>query len=341
MIQINKIYNELKNNQYTWFVTGVAGFIGSNLLEKLLQLNQKVIGVDNLSTGYQKNIDEVLQGLSPECHKNFRFYEMDICDLDACEKVMRGADYVLHHAALCSVPYSIIEPLATHATNVTGFFNILNVAKNQHVRRFVYASSSSVYGDSLTLPKLETHIGNPLSPYAASKMANEIYAKAFSICYGIETIGLRYFNVFGSRQDPNGAYAAVIPLWMKAVLNDETVYINGDGETTRDFCYIENVVQANILAALTDKKDAVNEVYNIAVGEKTSLNNLFDSICAVLNKNAKAKFREFREGDIRHSLADIGRARQKLEYAPEYGVAAGLKEVAAWYCNFFTNKSTK
>lgn len=325
----------LSTNQFNWLITGVAGFIGSNLMEELLKLNQKVIGIDNFSTGYQRNLDEVLAGLGSQYRNNFQFYAGDICSVEECEKAINGVDYVLHQAALGSVPRSILDPLATHENNLTGFLNILNAARNHKVKRFIYASSSSVYGDSTILPKLESHIGNPLSPYAATKFANEIYAKAFATCYGIETIGLRYFNVFGPRQDPNGAYAAVIPLWIKAILNNEPVYINGDGSTTRDFCFIANVVQANILAALTQNSEALNTVYNIAVGEKISLTDLFNIICAILDKKSEPNYRDFRQGDIKHSLADITKAKQLLQYEPSHTVSEGLKSAMIWYKNFF------
>jgi UDP-N-acetylglucosamine 4-epimerase len=338
-------YTELKKyllkHQFTWLITGVAGFIGSNLMESLLKLNQKVVGLDNFSTGYKHNIDAVLKILSPEQVSNFIFYEADICSAVDCNKAMQGVDYVLHQAALGSVPRSIKDPIATNVANVDGFINILTAAKDNKVKRFVYASSSSVYGDSKALPKVEENIGNQLSPYAVSKYSNELYAKVFSRCYNIETIGLRYFNVFGARQDPNGAYAAVIPLWFKAMLNQDDLYINGDGETTRDFCFIENVIQANLLAALTNSNEAINEAYNIAVGEQITLNGLFKAIASILNisENYKPKYREFRSGDVRYSLADIENAKSKLNYIPEYNVAAGLLLAANWYISFFSSKS--
>ncbi|MDR1057046.1 MAG: SDR family oxidoreductase [Coxiellaceae bacterium] len=319
----------LMNHQFIWLITGVAGFIGSHLMETLLSMNQKVVGIDNFSTGYKHNIDEVLKTISSQYIKNFTFYKGDICSFEKCNKVVQGVDYVLHQAALGSVPRSINDPVATNEVNVGGFINVLTAAKNHNVKRFVYASSSSVYGDSQVLPKVETNIGNQLSPYAVSKYTNEFYAKVFSHCYGIETIGLRYFNVFGSRQDHNGAYAALIPLWIKAILYKNPVYINGDGETTRDFCYIKDIVQANILAALTDNPDAINAVYNIAFGEQITLNKLFEFIHSTLklSEDYKPKYRDFRIGDIRHSLADINRAKIQLNYDPQYDVKSGLSIV--------------
>lgn len=325
------------NGQFTWLVTGVAGFIGSNLMEELLRLNQKVVGIDNFSAGYKHNLDEVLSSVSKKQAQNFCFLEGNICSVADCEKVMQGVDYVLHQAALSSVPGSISDPMLAHATNVTGFLNILNAAKKYKVKRVVYASSSAVYGDSQALPKIENQIGKQLSPYAATKYADELYANAFANCYGIETIGLRYFNVFGARQDPDGAYAAVIPLWIKAILAGDPVFINGDGNTTRDFCYIKNVVQANILAALANNPDAINEVYNIAVGECITLNELFAKIKLVLGIEGKCDpcYRDFRIGDVRHSLADVSRAKQKLGYMPKYHVLDGLVEAMEWYKKFF------
>lgn len=332
-MQNAKFRDYLNKNQFTWLITGVAGFIGSNLLEELLKLNQKVIGLDNFATGYQRNLDEVLQKLPADRINNFSFYFGDICSRQNCEAVMSNVDYVLHQAAFVSVPGSIKDPILTYDVNVTGFLNILNVAKKHKVKRFVYATSSAVYGDSPILPKVETHVGNLLSPYAASKFVDEVYAKTFATCYGIETIGLRYFNVFGQRQDPEGPYAAVIPLWVKAILHDEPVYINGDGETTRDFCHVANVVQANILAALSTNPEAINTVYNVAVGEQSSLNELYQAICSNLHKNSKPKYRAFREGDIRCSLADISKAKELLGYLPTYSVSDGLRIAMEWYKN--------
>jgi UDP-N-acetylglucosamine 4-epimerase len=332
-------YQELKEHlskhKYTWLITGVAGFIGSHLMETLLKLNQRVIGLDNFATGHRRNLEQVLATVPPKVAKDFIFYEGDIRSIENCNKAMHSVDYVLHQAALGSVPRSINDPITTNEVNLGGFVKILTAAKAQKVKRFVYASSSAVYGDSQVLPKVEDTIGNQLSPYAVSKYANELYAKVFSQCYGIETIGLRYFNVFGARQDPNGEYAAVIPLWFKAILNGEDAYINGDGETTRDFCYIENAVQANLLAALTNNAQALNTVYNIAVGEQTTLNEIFKNLCTILNapESYRPKYRDARHGDIRYSLADISKARTQLNYEPQHTVKRGLSLVADWYIN--------
>lgn len=321
----------LKENQYTWLVTGIAGFIGSHLLEFLLAHQQKVIGLDNFATGHRKNIEEVLENFSEAKHL-FDFVEGDIRDIQICKQVCEKVDFVLHQAALGSVPRSIKDPMTTHEVNVTGFLNMLIAAKNANVKRFVYASSSSVYGDSPILPKVENHQGNPLSPYAVSKMTNELYAKAFSNCYSFEAIGLRYFNVFGARQDPNGQYAAVIPLWTKALIQNEPVFINGDGATSRDFCYVKNVVQMNILAAFAEKKEALNTVYNVAVGDQTTLNQLYQYLQDLIhNKTHKPSYRDFRSGDIRHSLADINKANTLLGYEPAHRIQEGLAEAMRWY----------
>lgn len=326
-------------HQFKWLVTGVAGFIGSNLLEMLLNLKQKVIGIDNFVTGYKHNISEVLQKVPPQCRDNFVFYEGDICSLDDCKKVMEGVDYVLHQAALGSVPRSIKDPITTNKINIDGFLNILLVAKDCKIKRLVYASSSSVYGDSESLPKQEQNIGKQLSPYAVTKYVNELYASTFSHCYEIETIGLRYFNVFGKRQDPNGQYAAVIPLWFAAMIKGGGIVINGDGETSRDFCYIQNVVQANILAALVDKKNAINQVYNVACGRRVSLNELCDIMGKVNDfPQVVVKYSDFRAGDIRHSLADISKAQTLLGYDPTYDVKLGMQESKEWYLMFFNKK---
>lgn len=332
MNQFEKVRHQLLQNQFTWLITGVAGFIGSNLLETLLKLNQKVIGLDNFATGYQENIDDALANVSDQQRKQFIFYQGDIRNLDDCEKAMTGVDYVLHQAALGSVPRSIVTPDITNETNVTGFLNMLLTAKNAEVKRFIYASSSAVYGDSPILPKQEHHIGNPLSPYAVSKYTNELYAKAFSTCYDIETIGLRYFNIFGPRQNPAGPYAAVIPLWITSLLKKDPVYINGDGETSRDFCYIDNVVQANLLAALTPEKIAVNMVYNVTVGEQTTLNQLYNMISSQLAIVQEPIYRDFRNGDIRHSLADIQQSQRLLGYAPTYTVKSSIGPTVEWFC---------
>lgn len=319
------LLDHLKTNQYKWLITGVAGFIGSNILQKLLELNQKVIGLDNFSTGYQKNIEQVIQSVGDLGLHNFTFLQGDIRSEEICYKSVKEVDFVLHQAALGSVPRSILTPLETNSVNVTGFLNMLHASAQAKVKRFVYASSSSVYGDSSLLPKKENSIGNQLSPYAVSKYTNELYASVFSKCYDLKTIGLRYFNVFGPRQDPKSLYAAVIPLWIDLLLSQKDVYINGDGETTRDFCYIENVVQANILSAFSQNPISFNRVYNIAFGEQTTLLNLFKIISNTLGiKNVKPKFREFRVSDIRSSLADIQDAKNLIYYDPRFSVREGF-----------------
>jgi UDP-N-acetylglucosamine 4-epimerase len=320
-----------------WLVTGAAGFIGSHLVEVLLRANQHVVALDNFSTGHQRNIDEVSSGLDPAQRTRFEFVQGDIRDLATCASVCAGADVVLHQAALGSVPRSLADPLVSHDSNVNGFLNMLVAARDAGVARFVYAASSSTYGDSPTLPKVEDVIGRPLSPYAVTKYVNELYADVFGRCYGMQCVGLRYFNVFGARQDPEGAYAAVIPKWARALLLGDTVRINGDGETSRDFCYIDNAVQANLLAGLTVRADAVNTVYNVAAHRQTTLNELFDAMRHELARRfphigeARAQHGEFRAGDVRHSLADIGRARERLGYAPSHDVSRGLAQAMDWY----------
>jgi len=337
MSAYENLKNELLKNPRTWLITGVAGFIGSNLLETLLKLNQNVVGLDNFNTGHKHNIEQVKSLVSPEQWARFRFVEGDICDPTACANAVSGVDYVLHQAALGSVPRSIAEPMASHAANVTGFLNMLAAARDQKVKRFVYASSSALYGDHPGLPKVEDKIGNPLSPYAATKLMNEIYASVFGRNYGMESIGLRYFNVFGPRQDPEGAYAAVIPKWTDALLKKEPVYINGDGETSRDFCFIANVVQANLLAATTTNPGAVNQAYNVAVGERTTLNQLFQAIQQGLRNldpslpEQKPVYRDFRAGDVRHSLADISKAKTLLGYEPTHRIDEGMAITLEWY----------
>jgi UDP-N-acetylglucosamine 4-epimerase len=320
----------------TWVVTGAAGFIGSNLLQELLALGQNVVGLDNFSTGHRTNLDDALEsGL--EKAATFRMIEGDIRDLDTCRSVCERADYVLHHAALGSVPWSIDDPLRTNAVNVDGFLNMLVAAKDAGVKRFVYASSSAVYGDTPECPQVEGIRGRALSPYAASKAANEVYATAFQMSYGLETIGLRYFNVFGRRQDPGGAYAAVIPRWIAALLRGERCRIFGDGETTRDFCYIANIVQANLLAATVDNHDATCQAYNIACSESVSLNHLFGVMRSALAQHdpmiglAAPQYDDFRPGDIRFSCASIDKARDQLGYSPTHDVAQGLAEALEWY----------
>ena len=330
----------------TWLVTGVAGFIGSNLLETLLKLNQRVVGLDNLSTGHQRNLDEVKASVTWKQWDNFRFIKGDIREVDDCRRAMifvtslRGGahpvDYVLHEAALGSVPRSIADPILSNATNIDGFVNMLVASRDAKVSRFVYAASSSTYGDHPDLPKVEANIGKPLSPYAVTKLVNELYADVFARCYGFNTIGLRYFNVFGKRQDPNGAYAAVIPKWTAALLRGDDVFINGDGETSRDFCFVDNAVQANLLAALTQNPEAVNQIYNVAVGERTSLKELYQLIASSLVTQCKLSpsspiYRDFRAGDVRHSLADISKAKTLLGYVPTVNVSAGVAKAVPWY----------
>ena len=330
------LLRRLKNEQHTWLITGVAGFIGSNLLEALLMLDQKVVGLDNFSTGYQKNLDEVCSLVGGERWSRFGFIEGDIRNIDDCNFACQGVEFVLHEAALGSVPRSIEDPILTNEVNITGFLNILTAARNAQVKRFVYAASSSTYGDHPSLPKVEDEIGRPLSPYAVTKYVNELYADVFSRTYGLESIGLRYFNVFGKRQDPEGAYAAVIPRWIASMIKGDSIFINGDGETSRDFCFVENVIQANLLSALAERKDAINQVYNIAVGDKTTLKELFLVIASELRQyqhvdQASIKYREFRDGDVRHSLADISKAQNILGYCPEYSFKEGLLNVIPWY----------
>lgn len=337
MSSFEELKTELRANPKTWLVTGVAGFIGSNLLETLLTLNQTVVGLDNFATGYQKNLDEVKQSVSAEQWQRFSFIEGDIRDIATCEHVSSGVDYVLHQAALGSVPRSIADPVTTNSANITGFLNMLESARKNEVKSFVYAASSSTYGDHPALPKVEENIGNPLSPYAVTKYVNELYASVYARTYNFNCIGLRYFNVFGKRQDPDGAYAAVIPKWTAAMIKNEQVFINGDGETSRDFCYIQNTVQMNLLAA-TAPLEAKNEVYNVAVGDRTTLNELFSSIKAALIDNGVSvdqnpEYREFRAGDVRHSQADISKAQKKLHYSPTHRIQNGILEAMSWYLN--------
>ncbi|MFZ6814867.1 SDR family oxidoreductase [Undibacterium sp. Rencai35W] len=337
MATYQAIQEQLQNHQSTWLITGVAGFIGSNLLETLLKLNQKVVGLDNFATGHQHNLDQVKELVGPSAWSNFRFIQGDIRHLADCQQACTGVDYVLHHAALGSVPRSIEDPLLANENNVTGFLTMLTASRDAKVKRFVYAASSSTYGDHPDLPKIEDIIGKPLSPYAVTKYVNELYADVYARCYGVESIGLRYFNVFGPRQDPNGAYAAVIPQWIAALIKNSTLSINGDGETTRDFCYVDNVVQANLLAALSQNPEAVNQIYNVALNDTTSLNQLYKMMQQLLMSSFahiqthQPKYEPFRVGDIRHSQADITKAKNLLGYAPTHSVDAGLREAMDWY----------
>ncbi len=337
MTKYQGIQKHLKEHQYCWLITGVAGFIGSNLLEALLKLNQKVIGLDNFSTGYMHNLNQVKEQVGAQAWLNFNFIEGDICQLEDCRKVCCKVDYVLHHAALGSVPRSIESPILTNENNISGFVNMLVASRDASVKRFIYAASSSTYGDHPDLPKVESMIGRPLSPYAVTKYVNELYAEVFFSCYGTESIGLRYFNVFGPRQDPNGAYAAVIPQWIAALIKGELLRINGDGETSRDFCYIENVIQVNILAALSNDPDAINQAYNVALNERTSLNQLYEMIRSLLVKEFpylkkhKPEYVAFREGDVLHSQADISKASRLLGYMPTHRIDKGLKQALDWY----------
>ncbi len=334
---------ELIANNRTWLITGVAGFIGSNLAEELLKLNQKVISLDNFATGHRCNLDHIKDSVSYDQWKRFTFVEGDITNFDTCISVTKNVDVILHQAALGSVPRSIDNPLVSNNANVTGFLNILTAAKDNGVKRFVYASSSSVYGDSKELPKVEERTGNLLSPYAVTKYVNELYMGVFHKCYSMQTIGLRYFNVFGKRQDPNGVYAAVMPKWIVQILDGEDVYINGDGETSRDFTYIDNVVQANIMAATTNT-EAFGKAYNIAAGGRETLNNLYEAIIKGMKENLpnlKIKepiYKDFRSGDIRHSNANIDKAKELLNYNPTHTLAEGLKESIQWYINDIKGK---
>jgi UDP-N-acetylglucosamine 4-epimerase len=351
MTRYEQIQIELLKAPKTWLVTGVAGFIGSNLLETLLKLNQRLVGLDNFATGHQRNLTEVQSLVTKAQWKNFHFINGDIRNLEDCQKACDGIDYVLHQAALGSVPRSLADPIATNATNISGFLNMLVAARDAKVQSFTYAASSSTYGDHPALPKVEENIGKPLSPYAVTKYVNELYADVFARCYGFNTIGLRYFNVFGPRQDPNGAYAAVIPKWTSALLKGETVFINGDGETSRDFCFVANAVQANLLSAfipdsfrdLPHIPSPLNQVYNVAVGDRTTLNQLF----ALLRDNlaelaiageerqsiaaSQPVYRDFRAGDVRHSLADISKGKRLLGYEPSHRLAQGVEDAIPWY----------
>ena len=360
MTAYEQLLLQLPQAPKTWLITGVAGFIGSNLLETLLKLNQRVVGLDNFDTGHQRNLDEVQTLVTPAQWENFHFIQGDILNLEDCQAAMTwspvGAglpaitfpvDFVLHQAALGSVPRSLADPITTNATNISGFLNMLVATRDAKVQSFTYAASSSTYGDHPALPKVEENIGKPLSPYAVTKYVNELYADVFARCYGFNTIGLRYFNVFGPRQDPNGAYAAVIPKWISSMINDEPIYINGDGETSRDFCFVNNAVQANLLAAVNPNDEARNQVYNVAVGDCTTLNTLFALLCENLNlvvhsvkADTKPVYRDFRAGDVRHSQADISKAMRLLGYKPTQRIGAGLALAMPWYVARHTSKTS-
>jgi len=345
MNRYEQVKRDLKHSPKTWLVTGVAGFIGSNLLESLLLLDQKVVGLDNFSTGYQHNLDEVQGVVSQDQWNKFTFIEGDICSFETCQAAMKGVDYVLHQAALGSVPRSIEDPIMTNSSNVDGFLHMLQAAKEAEVKSFTYAASSSTYGDHPTLPKVEENIGNPLSPYAVTKYVNELYAAVYARTYGFKTIGLRYFNIFGKRQDPKGAYAAVIPLWTAAMIDNNDLFINGDGETSRDFCYIKNTVQVNILAA-TANDDAKGQVYNVAVGDRTTLNQLYTVIItALIDNGGKVRGhpidRDVRPGDVLHSQANVDKAKRLLGFEPDYSLSEGIDEAMPWYIDFLSSQKDR
>ncbi len=339
MTAYSDLLARLPSEPKTWLVTGVAGFIGCNLLERLLTLDQRVVGLDNFATGHRHNLEQIRAAVTPAQWGRFRFIEGDIRRLEDCQAACAGVDYVLHQAALGSVPRSLEDPVTTNQSNIDGFLNMLVAAREAKVARFVYAASSSTYGDHPGLPKVEDVIGKPLSPYAVTKLVNEQYADVFARAYGFKTIGLRYFNIFGAHQDPNGAYAAVVPKWTSAMIHNEPLFINGDGETSRDFCYIANTVQANLLAATATHPDAANQVYNVAVGDRTTLNDLFEAIRSILEprfphlQGFKPIYRDFRAGDVRHSLADVSKARTLLGYEPSHRIRQGLEEAMDWYVN--------
>jgi len=331
-----RIKKKLLSNHKTWLITGVAGFIGSNLLETLLDLNQIVVGVDNFSTGNKKNLNEVQSLLPSKQWKNFTLIHGDVTDIKVCKKACKNVDYILHQAALGSVPRSIKDPIATNQSNILGFLNMLVAARDANVKRFVYAASSSTYGDHKKLPKREHIIGKPLSPYAVTKYVNELYADVFHLTYGLDSIGLRYFNVFGKRQTAQSAYAAVIPRWIDAIIRNQEIFINGDGKTSRDFCYVDNAVQANILAATTSNLKALNQIYNVAVGDRTSLNDLYMKLKILIDKttntlHSKVNYRDFRDGDVRHSQADISKISNLLSFNPTHRIDEGLFETVKWH----------
>jgi len=341
MTSYEEAKRDLQTKPRTWLITGVAGFIGSNLLEQLLRLNQHVVGLDNFSTGKRENLAEVRNLVTPLQWDRFCLMEGDIRNIASCREACRGVDVILHQAALGSVPRSIEDPLHCNENNVTGSLNMLLAARDMKVKRIVYAASSAAYGDHQAHPKIEPEVGKPLSPYAVSKYVNELYAEVFSRLYQLETIGLRYFNVFGPRQNPHGAYAAVIPRWIAAMINAEPVYIIGTGETNRDYCYVENVVQINVLAATTRNPNAINQIYNAALNERTTLNELFDKLRERLLpyyshlQDCKPAYRDFRKGDVRHSQADINKARRLLGYSPSHVIDQGLDSAIEWYMRGF------
>lgn len=337
--RFEQILNNLRQSPKRWLITGVAGFIGSNLLEFLLVNNQFVVGLDNFATGYQSNLDEIQAKISPQSWANFFFIEGDTRSLEDCITVCEGVDFVLHQAALGSVPRSIGDPIATNSANITGFLNMLVAARDAKVASFTYAGSSSTYGDHPALPKIEDKIGRPLSPYAVTKYVNELYADVFSGTYGFNTIGLRYFNVFGQRQNRHGAYAAVIPTWISAMIRNEDIYINGDGETSRDFCFIENVIEANILAATTEEERCKNQIYNVALNDRTSLNQLFFYLKSSLANHGihylkEPLYRNFRPGDVKHSQAEISKAMSYLGYDPQFKIQAGIEKAMPWFVEY-------
>ena len=335
MSNYQEVKVQLKSSPKVWLITGVAGFIGSNLLEHLLKLDQTIVGLDNFATGHQHNLDEVQSLVTEAQWQKFHFIEGDIREYETCISAVKGVDYVLHQAALGSVPRSIADPIASNSANISGFLNVLQASKEEGVKSFTYAASSSTYGDHPALPKVEENIGAPLSPYAVTKYVNELYAGVYARSYGFRTIGLRYFNVFGKRQDPNGAYAAVIPKWIAALISGEDVYVNGDGETSRDFCFIENTVQMNILSA-TANEEAKGQIYNVAFGVRTTLNQLYQIIKFELQSNnlevnSNLIYRSFRAGDVRHSQADISKAKGNLDYQPLYSLRDGIAKAVNWY----------
>jgi UDP-N-acetylglucosamine/UDP-N-acetylgalactosamine 4-epimerase len=343
MAAYESLLARLPQEPRTWLVTGVAGFIGSNLLETLLRNEQRVVGLDNFATGYQHNLDEVRHSVSSDQWARFRFIEGDIRNHGDCAKACEGVDHVFHEAALGSVPRSLKDPATTNEVNISGFLNVLIAARDAQVKSFTYAASSSTYGDHPALPKVEEAIGRPLSPYAVTKYVNELYADVFARSYGFNAVGLRYFNVFGKRQDPKGAYAAVIPSWTAAMIRGENVYINGDGETSRDFCFVENAVQANLLAAMNAAPEARNQVYNVAVGGRTTLNDLFEALRTALAQNRvdyvkRPVYREFRAGDVRHSQADVSKARRLLGYEPHYDIRQGISAAMPWYVGLLSSQ---